>query len=239
LAAVGGAGVYELWVLASQPRWVELQLDAKPSADGRSLAITWDAAAPKSVGATHALLGITDGSENRDVPLSQAEVQLGRYLYTPAHPDLGVRLILYGKGPALSGSALRLAPSPSLVHTAAAPVGPAAASSAPGPVAPPPVVPATAAPQPPASPRRPVHEVQPRISAGIRARLRDRVEIPVDVKIDAKGRVTAASTASSADGLRRYLGAEAVKAARQWRFTAARAGTAPTAEKTISFSFAP
>jgi hypothetical protein len=231
LAGVGGAGVYELWVLASQPRWVELNLDAKPTADGRSLAVTWDATAPKSIGATHALLGITDGSENRDVPLSLAEVQIGRYLYTPAHPDLSFRLILYGKGPALSGSALRLAPSPSLVHTPVAPVEPAGASRAPAP--------APVAPLPPAGPRRPVHEVQPRIPAGIRARLRERVEIPVDVKIDGKGRVTAASTPPSADGLRRYLAGEAVKAARQWRFTAARAGTAPIAEKTISFSFAP
>ena len=246
MCLVAGVGVYELWTLASQPRWTELYLDAKPLAGSHSLDITWDTAAPKSAGATHALLGITDGSVHHDVALSQFQLQLGHYAYRPEHADVELRLILYGRGLALTGSALRLAAARVISQTPAVPpAGQVPAVQAAGQVpSAPPELPARA-PVPtkpktpePSLPRAAVREVQPQVSAGIRARLKDRIEIPVSVKIDAGGRVIAATTPSSGDGLYRYLAGEAVKSARQWRFTPARGG-APTAEKTIHFTFVP
>ncbi len=225
MGGIGGAALYELWAISRQPRWVELYLDAKPSADAQALVVTWDGAASKTIGATHALLGVNDGTVHRDIPLTTAQLQLGRYLYTAANPELEVRLVLYGNGPALSGGTLRLAPAPHLA-AAAPPVN--AVTSAPSQPEP--------APEPKATgPRTPVHEVQPSIPAGIRARLNGNLEIPVTVKINARGQVTSAFAAPAADGLKAYLSHEAVRAAHLWRFAP---GSSPS-EKTISFTFAP
>ena len=225
MGGIGGAALYELWAISRQPRWVELYLDAKPAADAQALVVTWDAAASKTIGATHALLGVNDGPVHRDIPLTGAQLQLGRYLYTPANPELELRLVLYGNGPALSGGTLRLTPAARLA------------------AAPPPVntvPPAPAQPEPsPASKatgaRTPTHEVQPSIPAGIRARLNGNLEIPVTVKINARGQVTSAFAPPAADGIKAYLSHEAVRAAHQWRFAP---GGSPS-EKTISFTFTP
>ena len=118
LGGVGGAAIYELWTLARQPRWVELSLSAKPAVEAGMLAITWDASAPRAAGATHGLLGITDAGTHRDIALSREQLQTGQYDYKPASQDLDVRLLLYGNGPAVSGSALRLLPAPAPMHAA-------------------------------------------------------------------------------------------------------------------------
>ncbi len=226
IGGIGGSALYELGALSRQPRWVELYLDAKPAADAQALAVTWDAAASKTIGATHALLGVNDGPVHRDIPLSEAQLQLGRYLYTPANPELELRLVLYGNGPALSGGTLRLAPAAPLAAAAPTPVN----TVPPAPVKAEPA-PATKA----AGPRTPIHEVQPSIPAGIRARLNGNVEIPVTVKINVRGQVTGAFAPPVADGLKAYLSHEAVRAAYQWRFVS---GGSPS-EKTISFTFTP
>uniref|UniRef100_Q02B84 TonB C-terminal domain-containing protein n=1 Tax=Solibacter usitatus (strain Ellin6076) TaxID=234267 RepID=Q02B84_SOLUE len=227
MGGIGGAAIYELWAISRQPRWVELYLDAKPAADAQALAVTWDAAAARSTGATHALLGVNDGSVHRDIPLSTAQLQLGRYLYAPANRELELRLVLYGNGPALSGGSLRLEPAPSLAAAAAPP----SMNSAPANAAPP-----TAAAEPRSTgTRKAVHEVQPSIPAGIRARLNGTVDIPVTVKISPKGLVTSAYAPSVPDGIRAYLSHEAVRAAHLWRF----APSSGSSEKTIYFTFAP
>ena len=226
MGGVGGAATYELWAISRQPRWVELYLDAKPAADAQALAVTWDAAAARSTGATHALLGVNDGGVHRDIPLSTAQLQLGRYLYTPANRELELRLVLYGNGPALSGGSLRLTPAPVLAAAA-----PPSVNSAPVNAAPPP-----AAPEPRSTgPRSAIHEVRPSIPAGIRARLNGTVDIPVTVKISPKGVVTSAYAPSVPDGIRAYLSHEAVRAAHLWRF----APSGGSSEKTIYFTFAP
>jgi TonB family protein len=232
IGGIGGAALYELWTISRQPRWAELYLDAKPAADAKSLMITWDAAASQTAGATHALLGINDGAIRRDVPLTAAELKLGHYSYTPANPDLELRLVLYGNGPAVSGGTLRIAPAVRVNPKPAPEPAPAiAAPPAASPVAAP-----AASPAPESSgPRTVVHEVKPSVPDGIRARLSGNMEIPVTVKINPRGQVISAFTPQSVDGLRRFLGQEAVKAARQWRFTPAGA----LSEKTIYFTFNP
>ncbi len=216
VGAIGGAAFYELWALSRQPRWVDLYLDAKPSADAGSLVITWDAAASRTVGATHALLGVNDGAVHRDIPLTLSQLQLGRYLYTPANPELELRMVLYGDGPAVSGGTLRFAGAPRPALAAAAPTAPAPAAAPPKPAPPEEPAPDNGAK------RAAIHEVQPSVPAGIRNRLTHQLEIPVIVRINARGTVTSASTSPTGDGLRRYLAQEAVKAARQWRFAPAR-----------------
>jgi hypothetical protein len=221
-----GAALYELGARSQQSRWVELYLDAKPAADAQALVVTWDAAASKTIGATHALLGVNDGPVHRDIPLTEAQLQLGRYVYTPANPELELRLVLYGNGPALNGGTLRLAPAAPLAAAAPPPVN----TLPPAPAQPEPV------PAPKATgPRVPIREVQPSIPAGIRARLNGNVEIPVTVKINARGQVTGAVAPPAADGLKAYLSHEAVRAAYQWRFGP---GGSPS-EKTIAFTFTP
>ena len=224
MAAIGAAALYELWAISQQPRWVELYLDAKPAPGAQALLVTWDATASKSTGATHALLAVNDGEVHRDIPLSTQQLQLGRYLYTPTHSEIDLRLVLYGDGPALSGSSLRLVPAPRTPAVAPPPVAVA-------PTLPPAEKPAVKS----SAPRTAIHEVQPSIPAGIRARLNGYLEIPVTVKINDRGLVTSAFAPHAPDGLRAYLSQEAVKAAHRWRFSAGGADS----EKTIYFTFTP
>ena len=227
MAAIGAAALYELWAISQQPRWVELYLDAMPASGAQALLVTWDATASKSTRATHALLSVNDGKVHRDIPLTTEQLQLGRYLYTPANSEIDLRLVLYGDGPALSGSSLRLVPAPRI------------AAAAPPPAAIAPTLPPAEKPLEPepsaksSAPRTAIHEVQPSIPAGIRARLNGSLEIPVTVKINDRGQVTSAFAPHAPDGLRAYLSQEAVKAAHRWRF--ARGGAA--SEQTIYFTF--
>jgi TonB family protein len=239
ISGIGGAVIYELWTVAREPRWVELHLDAKAS--GKQLDVTWDPTAPRAVNATRALLGVTDGGQHHDIELTPAQMRAGKYSYTPAHGDVALRLILYGKGVGVAGDAVHVTAIPNVVETAAAGTASATADRA----APPPETvtpPTTTATTTPAVPPSTVREVQPRIPAGIRSRIQGEVVIPVTVQINEKGRVTGAAAAMrGGDGLHRYLAEQAEKAARQWRFTPAKTsrGTRVASSKTVHFVFEP
>jgi hypothetical protein len=226
LGVAAGVGLHMI-LAPEQPRWVDLYLSAKPSADTHTVQLTWDAAAAKTAGVTHALLGVSDGTAHHQVPLSLPDIQLGAYTYAASSPDLEFRMTLYGRGPALSGGVLRMSPA----AQAPAVIAPAAAT---------PAEPQKQAEEPKPAPkvdvsRKAVREVQPSVPEGIRARIAGEVRIPVTVTINGRGQVTAATTPRAADGLQSYLGQQSVKAARQWRF--ARASASPVAEKTIYFTF--
>jgi hypothetical protein len=236
IAGIGGAAIYELWTLARAPRWAELHLDARPA--GGQLTVTWDASAPAAASATRALLAVTDGDTHHDIGLTAAQIHTGRYTYTPAHPDVALRLILYGKGVGVAGDAIRVAaiPSPNLNPADMASRSTDADRAA---AEPPPDPGPTARVVTPASITR---EVQPSIPPGIRSRIQEQIVIPVDVHIDEKGRVTSAKTeVGGNDGVRRYLATQSEKAARQWRFTPARArgGTRVASTRTLHFVFSP
>ena len=238
-AAIGAAG-YEVWSLASQPRWVELHLDARPA--GREIRVTWDGNAAHASGAARALLAMTDGGERHDIELSPAQLSAGAYTYSPQHESLAIRLILYAKGVGVTGDAVRLAVVPAPAESAGATV-PAPAAEASAPAATPP---AAAPPAPEPAPERPItpprllHEVQPSIPVGIRARIEEEIVIPVRLHVNERGRVTRASAErSDSDGLHRYLADQAEKAARRWRFRPARSekGTPVESAKTVEFVF--
>ena len=86
-----------------------------------------------------------------------------------------------------------------------------------------------------------LHQVQPVIPPGIRARIHDRLIVPVVVHVTASGKVTSAFADGNGDSLYRYLGEQAVVAARLWRFRPARSksGTPMEASKTLYFVFMP
>ena len=86
-----------------------------------------------------------------------------------------------------------------------------------------------------------LHQVQPVIPPGIRARIHDRIIIPVVVHVTAAGKVTSAFADGKGDSLYRYLGEQAVVAARLWRFRPAhsKSGTPMEASKTLYFIFMP
>jgi hypothetical protein len=240
ISGIGGAVIYELWTIAREPRWVELHLDARPA--GKQLAVTWDASVPQATTATRALLGVTDGGEHHDFELTPPQIRAGKYSYTPAHGDVALRLILYGKGVGVAGDAVRVSAIPNLVETASAdrtaePVAPPAETAPSG------AGTGTAPSQSKvAVPPSTVHEVQARIPAGIRSRLQGETVIPVTVQINEKGRVTGATAVDrGGDGLHRYLAEQAEIAAKQWRFTPAKTsrGTRVASTKTVHFVFEP
>lgn len=110
------------------------------------------------------------------------------------------------------------------------------------------VAPAPAAPANPATvevaatPPVAVHELQPAVPAGIRARIGGQILMPVKVEINERGRVVrAVAESKGGDGVRRYLADLAQKAAREWRFTPARSssGAAVPGKRTIQFVFKP
>lgn len=86
-----------------------------------------------------------------------------------------------------------------------------------------------------------LHQVQPGIPAGIRARIHDRIIVPVVVHVTASGKVTSAFADGNGDSLYRYLGERAVVAAKLSRFRPARSksGTPMEASKTLYFVFTP
>jgi TonB family protein len=87
-----------------------------------------------------------------------------------------------------------------------------------------------------------VHEVYPKIPAGIRSRIEGQIVIPVQVQVSNSGRVVSARVQDQGtDGIHRYLAEQAGKAARAWQFTPARtrSGTPIAAAKTIQFVFTP
>jgi hypothetical protein len=210
-----------------------MHLDAKPAADG--LEIDWDRSASVVANATGGTLWITDGPTRKKFELTAAEIRSGKFSYPPVHRDVLIRLNLSGNGVQTSGDSLRYvsvreaaperAPSPP-----PSPIEPAADRAVTRPV------PAAAA-IPPAV----VHDVQPEIPAGIRARIAERVVVPVDVVVSPSGQVTGVTPEGDGDGLYRYLANRAATAARQWRFSPARSkeGKPVATKKTIYFDFAP
>ena len=110
------------------------------------------------------------------------------------------------------------------------------------------MAPAPAAPAKPAkvevaaTPPVAVHELQPAVPAGIRARIGGEILMPVRVDVNERGRVVRAVAESrGGDGVRRYLADLAQKAAREWQFTPARSssGAAVPGKRTIQFVFKP
>jgi len=220
---LGGSFAYEFGrAHAPLPRataeWTELNLDARPG--GGKVEITWDAKAARSVRATRGALTISDGDAPREIELGAAQVGAGRYTYAAERPDVAIKLTLSAGDRTVASESARLTGPPSVPPSPA----PAVASADLHPVAAP----------------TPVHEVQPTVPEGIRSRLNEQVVIGVDVQVSELGRVTRAKAKEvGEDGLRRYLAGLAEKAAREWRFTPARArdGHAISAVKTIQFEF--
>ncbi|HEV2445238.1 MAG TPA: energy transducer TonB [Candidatus Sulfopaludibacter sp.] len=232
---VSGAIIYQLWGLAREPRWRELHLDARPHS-GR-LELSWDGNAPAAVHATRGLLAVTDGGAHRDILLGPAEIHAGLYAYTPVHPDGDFRVILYSSGLGVAGDAVRFETAPAPVVPAEAAVAASTAVTQHG------EADRAAEAQPPSAAVPPVavHEVHPAISEGIRSRITGQVVVPVQVEVSARGRVTKAVAEAQSDDVRRYLAAQAQKAAREWRFTPARdkSGERVASSKTIQFVFTP
>ncbi|HXA49161.1 MAG TPA: hypothetical protein VNV86_02590 [Candidatus Acidoferrum sp.] len=226
LGGMLGAAAHELLRLGQQPRWVELHLDARPSAD--RLAVTWDASAAGLTGATRALLSVRTAEALREIELTPQQIRAGRYDDAAAHGDASVRLILYAKGQGISGDSVRVVPAappaPVTPEPASAPAEPANATAA-----------ATTPPQA-------VREVQPVIPPGIRSRIDRRITIPVEVYVTARGTVSRGTAQTAgADGLSKYLAGQAEKAALQWRFTPAKSkrGVPMASAKTLNFVFTP
>ena len=241
LSAICGAVIYNLWILANEPHWADLHLDAAESGPG--LRVTWDANAVRTTGAGRALLSVNDGAGHREIPLSGAQLRAGSFDYTPEHADVAFRLILYAKGLGVSGDAVRVASlrgvDRPLTQSAAAAGSADRQSAATTPSA---VSMPTAERSNVAIPPTTVHEVHPRVPEGIRSRIQGEIVIPVKLQVTERGRVSrAAAEESSLDGLHRYLADLAEKAAREWRFTPAksREGVAVASSKTVHFIFTP
>jgi TonB family protein len=230
----GGVFLYELGLSHSQNRptpwrFAELYLDARP--ESGTLQVTWDAAAARSLDATRGALTIADGDTRREVELGPAQVQAGRYTYAPEHADVAVRLTLAASGHSVASEAVRLATPSQATPPQATP-----------PQAPPPTPVPAATDSQPALPPSTVHEVYPKIPAGIRSRIEGQIVIPVQVQVSNSGRVLSARVQDQGtDGIHRYLAEQAGKAARAWQFTPARtrSGTPIAAAKTIQFVFTP
>src|SRR5262249_33204121 len=105
--SIGAAGIYELWTMARAPRWSDLRLDARRNSGG-DLELMWDAKTPAALLASHGVLIVTDGSEQRNLELSSQQVRGGTLSYRPSHPDVLFRLQLYGGGLRPSGDSLHV-----------------------------------------------------------------------------------------------------------------------------------
>jgi TonB family protein len=237
VAAIAAIAIYELWKTTREPRWVQLGLDAQPSA--RELVVSWDRSAPTVQQATRGVLAVTDGRTPLEIQLSADQVHHGSFSYPPSHPDLRLQLRLYDQDRPVAADSLRVIglPNPAPV-TATVPAEPATPTA---PAAPASHPQAHAAADPKAAPLAVLHQVEPAISPGIRARIQAPVVVPVMVNVDQSGRVTRAWSKVTGHGLQRYLADAAVQAARKWSFAPARSqdGSAVAATKTLSFEFRP
>jgi hypothetical protein len=239
LTGASAAVIFALWPLAQRPRWAELHLEARTA--GKQLELTWDTNASRAVGATRGLLTVTDGDSRRGLEFDAGQIAAGKYMYTPAHNDLDFRLILYTNGLGATGDSVHVTTIPAASapadqrnrstgdagHSAPAPAPTPAPAKAESRVAVPPTT---------------LHEVQPVIPEGIRSRLAERVVIPVEIYVNERGRVLRVTAEpQEGDSVRRYLAAQAEKAAWEWRFTPAktRTGVRVAADKTILFVFTP
>ncbi|PWT98264.1 MAG: hypothetical protein C5B51_29660 [Terriglobia bacterium] len=229
LLSIAAAFTYELWTLAREPRWAELHLDAAQTPDG--LELTWDREAPVIRDATNAQLAIADGPKHWRTRLTEAQIRAGKFTYRATHGDVLFRLEVYGSGVQASGDTLR--------YVGVSQPAIAAEVQPPAPAAPVHAKTQLVAEERTEIPPSVLHEVEPVIPEGIRARIEDRIVVPVEVQVDRAGRVTASNTESEGDGLYRYLAEQAKTAARLWRFTPAKAknGNPVPGRKTIYFTF--
>jgi TonB family protein len=258
MLAIASAAVYELWRVERGGQGPKVHTEAQEPA--REIELHWDPSAPAVLQATRGVLAVTDGRNPMEIGLDRDELRGGSLSYSASHPDVVFQLRLYDQEGRVSSGSLRVirlpnAPTQAQAGTRTVPANPSPASA--------PAVPlkipsdAVTAEVPPrvqdsqsraksesgaaASPLEARHEVQPVIPAGIRNRISGRTVVPVVVHVDESGRVTQASSKVKGHGVERYLADEAVKAARQWSFTPARAksGAPVAATKTISFEFTP
>jgi hypothetical protein len=231
LAAVAGAAAYGSWTLQRQPRWAPMGLDVTASA--RELMLSWDSTAPAIEHASRGVMSVTDGSAQKQFPLTAAQLRGGKLSYTPASTTVLFRVLVYDADNRAFGDSLRVADL-HLTEETSSPT-PVAAH----PALPPPTMAPDEAP-PGATPAVPRREVQPYIPAGIRARVRVRTVVPVQVHIDASGRVTDAAAKGVGDGLDRYLADQSVTAARRWSFMPAQSnGRAIASVRIVDFVFLP
>jgi hypothetical protein len=237
LAAVAGAAAYGFWTLERQPRWAPMGLDVTAAA--RELMLSWDSTAPAIEQASRGVMSVTDGSAQKQFPLTAAQLRGGKLSYMPSNTNVLFRVLVYDADNRASGDSLRVAN----LHLTGQ-------TSTPAPVAAPPAPPAQPAQLPPTTssdeaapggtPAVPRREVQPYVPAGIRARVRVRTVVPVQLHIDASGRVTDAAAKGAGDGLDRYLADQSVTAARHWSFMPAKSnGRAIASVRIVEFVFLP
>lgn len=231
LAAVAGAAAYGFWTLQRQPRWAPMGLDVTAAA--RELMLSWDSTAPAIEQASRGVMSVTDGSAQKQFPLTAAQLRGGKLSYKPSNANVLFRVLVYDADNRASGDSLRVAnlhlteetstPAPVAAHRALPPPTTSPDEAAPGGT--------------PAVPRR---EVQPYVPAGIRARVRVRTVVPVQLHIDASGRVTDAAAKGAGDGIDRYLADQSVTAARHWSFMPAQSnGRAIASVRIVEFVFLP
>jgi hypothetical protein len=229
LAAVAGAAAYGFWTLQRQPRWAPMGLDVTAAA--RELMLSWDSTSPAIEQASRGVMSVTDGSAQKQFPLTAAQLRGGKLSYMPSNTNVLFRVLVYDADNRASGDSLRVAN----LH-------PTEETSTPAPVAARPAPPTTTSDEaaPGATPAVPRREVQPYVPAGIRARVRVRTVVPVQLHIDASGRVTDAAAQSAGDGLDRYLADQSVTAARHWSFMPAQSnGRAIASVRIVEFVFRP
>jgi len=201
---------------------MDLHLDARP-VDGK-LEVSWDQT-PRNLVATRGRLEVTDGDSRHEIELDSEQLRGGKLnYYSPSNGNLRLRLSLDAKDSETVEDAVRIRAISDPVVTLAA--DSSSDRSRPQQVA---VLPAE------------VHTVQPRIPAGIRARIAGPVVIPVEVQVSEKGQVVRAVAEKSpiADSVHRYLAEQAQQAAMKWRFRPARmtSGDRIAASKTLRFVF--
>jgi hypothetical protein len=195
--------------------------------------LSWDSTAPAIQKASRGVMSVTDGSAQKQFPLTAAQLRGGKLSYMPSNTNVLFRVLVYDADNRESGDSLRVAnlhltgetstPAPVAAHPALPPPTRSPDEAAPGGT--------------PAAPRR---EVQPYVPAGIRARVRVRTVVPVQLHIDASGRVTDAAAKGAGDGLDRYLADQSVTAARHWFFTPAQSnGRAIASVRIVEFVFLP
>jgi hypothetical protein len=234
--AIGCAFLYERWQSARTEWPSRLGLEVQHTHDGVEL--RWDASSPAVKGAGRGLLSITrDGSQD-EIELDAATVHSGLFPYKESGKDLLFRLTVYGPEMRAATESFRIvavAQPPSAPLEETKPEEPEPEPQPPQQETPAPAPEPAVAAVPPVA----IHEVQPGISDGIRARIEKPVVVPVDVEISASGRVASAVPQAGGDPLYRYLAERAAGAARAWRFQPARSrnGTPVPSSKTLYFVF--
>lgn len=260
LLGVAGFG-YQWWDAQQRDRWAHLGLDAQPGPAG--MEVRWDGTSPALSEASRAVLEIEEAAPavegagappvaTRRIELDARALSKGRLYYPTGSGDVLFRLKLYSSGLAGATESIRVVARsrgrgtlPAAL-TAAAPPAPPQTQPQPAPAPEPVKAPAPPAeePEPPveragATPAEAIHEEQPDVGEGVRARIQQPITIAVQVDIDERGHVTRAAAQGDGDGVFRYLAAKAALAAQSWVFKPARGadGAAKATRQTIHFTF--